>query len=78
MSIENRAFTTWKFGGVEFLAFPRDGDRSYWIINAKGENFGAWQTIKNFRDRQRRGDGSATLTFGRVRLQGATVRAEKG
>lgn len=60
------AFTTWTFGGVQFIAIPCDRDVS--IIDENGENYGAWSSIDSFRARQRKGDELSKPLGGKVFL----------
>jgi hypothetical protein len=53
----SKAFTTWTFGGVRMLAIPAD-DKCI-VIDENGGNYGRWQTVERFRERQRAGDDVA-------------------
>lgn len=55
----NKTFCTWKHSGKTYLAVPNsDG---WHVVDEDGGNFGAWQTVENFRALQAKGDPNGSL-----------------
>lgn len=70
---QTQLFQTWTFAGVKFLAVNR-GPRDGWhIIDEVGRNYGSWQRVETYRERQSKyavGIGSV----GHSRLQVVSVK----
>ena len=48
-----KAFETWTFKGVRFLAFPNG--QNFHVVDEHGGNFGSWWSADQFRKRQQKG-----------------------
>ena len=71
-----KAFETWVFNGLRFLAFTK-GDGVI-VIDESGRAYGGWMTIDNFRKRQRDGDELASPMNIHCRLFMTTRQIESG
>ena len=45
-----KAFETWTYSGLRFLAFP--GGAGVLVMDEMGRNYGGWMTVSSFRERQ--------------------------
>ena len=52
--MDDPAFTTWKYNGVQFLAVPTLSGTNVNVLDEKRNWYGAWSSVENFRDHQRR------------------------
>jgi hypothetical protein len=64
------AFETWTFRGTRFLAVPVA--RNVAVCDEAGQNFGAWYSVQDFRERQRKGDPLVYPVGGRVQVSFTT------
>ena len=57
----SNSWITWTANGTKFLAV--DNGDGWHVIDEKGENFGAWQDLRTFKELQRKRDPNGFLGF---------------
>ena len=66
----DKAFVTWRFKGVRFLAVENGSSTT--VLDENGVSYGTWFTAESFRKRQR--NGEPDLPIGKARVTISAVR----